>query len=251
MSNESKELARAILDDRMEPFNKEINSKLIRFGGHKKRLLSILAGDRPKTTTLNEDDLWSRIETTAYKYLAMQIMRLRVSRTARVSRYDAISKIAKRAATKIRKERWPDIAAHPIKEWLVGAKDLSEATDEFRGFLLLELAITGHFDNLEKDLAELEVKANEAANLVRRSRGRPKETSVLPAIYVYELADDYQVGTGHPPKSGDGPFADFVCEFLEAVGGNKGVKEDKEYVIDVIKKAFAARQKSKRFAAVR
>jgi hypothetical protein len=71
-----KELARVVLNDRMEPFKAEIQAKLAAFGGHKKQLLRHLRDALgPKAEPLDEAKSWFGIETTAYQYFALQILK--------------------------------------------------------------------------------------------------------------------------------------------------------------------------------
>jgi hypothetical protein len=80
----------------------------------------------------------------------------------------------------------------------------------------------------------LEMAARRAAKDMRPVRGRPKGPTVLPQFCVEALAKVYRTSTERKPGRGDGPFAQFVYEFLIATG-----QRLLEYrsMVDVIKAA--------------
>ena len=235
ISDSVKELARAILDDRMEPFKAEIEEKLASFAGHKERLLRRLrdAYDlNPKAEPLDEAKSWFGIETTAYQYFALQILKQTVM--DHEARYRAISSAAQRAKETMEKARWADHGGNLLKAWLEGNMEFAEATEQYSDLLDGGVEFGRIFDKAAESLTELELAANQLADEFRKERGRPKGTGALPWNYICALAWDYRKSTGKRPGAGDGPFARFVREFLAAIGqGDKS----KHYVFDVIKDA--------------
>ena len=79
--------------------------------------------------------------------------------------------------------------------------------------------------------------ARKAAADMRRESGRPKGTSVLPPHCIINLADVYRRSTGRRPSRVEGPFAQFVREFLTAIG--QGGKLSNKYVVEKIKEVRA------------
>ena len=248
--NERKDLARAILDDRMEPFRAEIEAKLAGFGHHKEQLLRHLrdVNNRgPKMESFDEAKSWFLIETTAYQYFALQIMKQTMLTAAdREVRYRAISDAAKRAMKMIEEARkHPDLGSDLIKAWLEGNKEFPEATEQFGGRLYIEIEFRREFEKAIASLTELEALAtNKAANELHKGPGRPKGTAVLPWNYIVQLAWDYRKTAAKRPGTGEGPFARFVREFLTAIGQIDNISD--QYVIDAIQDARdKAREKYK------
>lgn len=238
---DEKELERALLDDRMKPFKAEIDAQLVGFRGHKNGLLFHLRdayNGGTKAEPFDEGGSWTRIETTAYQYFALQILKETVISNDREARYRAISEASQHARHKINDARWPDLAGNLMKAWLEGTKDLDDATKQLSDLLYNGLEFHRKVEKVVESLADLEVAATQAAaNEVRKGRGRPKGTSDLPWNYIYALGWDYRKSTGLKPGRGDGPFAKFVREFLAAIGKRDEVSED--YAVDVIKNAPA------------
>ena len=82
-------------------------------------------------------------------------------------------------------------------------------------------------------LATLETAARTAAHDVRLRRGAPEGTGVLPLEYIIALAEVYRKSTGLEQDPGDGRFAQFVREFLAAIG--QGGNRSESYVVEMIK----------------
>src|SRR5581483_1719464 len=227
------ELERALLDHEMRDFKIEIDRKLSSFSQQKEQLLSLLFTDYDQSRPPDDyHDAWSRIETTAYKYFARQVLKQSVTES-REARYRAISTNSKRARERLEKGRdLGRLSRNKMKEWLEGTKGLTEATNEFSDQLYDEVGFVREIEKAIKSLRELETAANEAANGAQKGRGRPRGTSLISWNYIYALAIDYQRSTGRRAGAGSGPFARFVCKFLEAVGQSDF---EPESLIDAIK----------------
>jgi hypothetical protein len=96
--------------------------------------------------------------------------------------------------------------------------------------------LADEIQRLFASLTIMEAAARRAAFDTHRVRGRPKGTALLPPEYIIALADLYRRSTGSKPGAGPGPFARFVCEFLDAVTQSDHVSAT---VIDAIKNAKA------------
>jgi hypothetical protein len=77
--------------------------------------------------------------------------------------------------------------------------------------------------NIAEDMFKLGL-ATDRAMLARRSRGRSSLTSALPEKIIHDLAHSFRAGTGKIPRTGYGPFSEFVSSFLEYVKNNRGQK---------------------------
>lgn len=229
------ELGRAILDDRMEAFKPQINANLAGFSNHKDRLLSLLFHDYNRLRTSDtHKNAWSRIETTAYKYFARQILtRTTADPADEVARYRAMSDASKHARNKLEDVRWRDIARKPLKRWLEGNVELAEATEEFSDRLYMEVNLGGILDQAIESLAELELAANRAADKVHRRRGRPEGTSILPRNYISILEKIYEESTGQIASLEADRCREFVEAFLVGVGNSD--ETSKDYVAERIK----------------
>ena len=248
--DERKELARAVLNDRMEPFKAEIQAKLAAFGGHKKQLLRHLrdAYDLdPKAEPFDEAKSWFWIETTAYQYFALQILKQTVM--DHEARYRAISSAAQRARDTMEKARWADHGGNLLKAWLDGTKEFTEATEQYSDLLYTEVEFGSIFDKAAESLIELEVAANQLADEFSKGPGRPKGTSVLPWNYFRALEEDYRKSTGLGPKTDDGPFPKFVEKFLTALGRDDTKTPHHDYVVEARK--YARKQAHKISGKVR
>jgi hypothetical protein len=232
----SQELERALLDDRMELFKAEIELKLARFRCHKERLLSLLFhnsnGRRPSEGATNA---WSALEAIAYQYLAREILKQTViSNADRAAPYRAIANASQRTKSKIEKEVRADPAGYLMKCWLDGTKKLGDATEEFQQQIYMEAGFQRKVDKALAILSELEAAANQRVKEVHKAAGRPQGTSILPWQYILALEAAYRESTGLEPVRGPGSFADFVEEFLIAVGRTANTARD--YVVERVRK---------------
>lgn len=236
--DERKELARAILDDRMEPFKVEIKAKLAGFGSYREQLLRHLrdAYDLgPKAEPFDEAKSWFGTETTAYQYFALQILK----QTAKDhgARYRAISRAAQRARGTMEKARWADHGGNLLKAWLEGTKEVAEATEQYSDLLYIEVEFGRIFDKAAENLIELEVAAKQLADEFHKGPGRPEGTSVLPWNYFRALEEEYRKSTGLEPKMGKTPFALFVEKFLTAIGRDDAQTPHYDYAVEARKYA--------------
>ena len=74
------------------------------------------------------------------------------------------------------------------------------------------------FDKTVAGLAVLETAAFRAAETVRKKRGRPGGTTVLPHDVIIALESAYRDITKGNAGAGRGPFSQFVTKFLTALG---------------------------------
>jgi hypothetical protein len=93
--------------------------------------------------------------------------------------------------------------------------------------------IDHELDKVIANLAALETAARRAADEVPKGRGRPKGSAVLTRGFIEGLAGVYRNSTESKPGAGDGPFAQFVYEFLIAIGRDNNIEY--ESVVDAIK----------------
>ena len=89
------------------------------------------------------------------------------------------------------------------------------------------------FDKRVAGLAGLETAAFRAAETVRKKKGRPPGTAVLPHDFIVNLERAYRDITKRKAGAGSGPFFRFVIEFLTALGRECS----DETVIEAIKAA--------------
>jgi hypothetical protein len=232
----SQELERTLLDDQMELFKAEIELKLARFNCHKERLLSLLfGGSNDGRHSEGAANAWSALEAIAYQYFARQILKQTVVSSAdRAAPYRAIANASRRTKSKIEKEVRADPAGYLMKCWLDGTKKLGDATEEFQQQLYMEAGFQRKVDKGLEILTELEAAANQRVKEVHKAAGRPQGTSILPWQYIFALEAAYRESTGLEPVRGPGSFADFVEEFLIAVGRAANTAQD--YVVERVRK---------------
>jgi len=224
----SEEVRRAVLDEYMVLYQPEIERSLSDFRDHKSGLLSLLFDDYNHLSDSHEK-VWFRIETIAYQFFARQKLKEIVKSSAnQAAQYRAIADTSQRAIRKIEKLRHADIARAQIKPWVDGIIGFADATQEFSNRLNVAVEFDLKIERALKGLIELEEAANRAANEVHKGRGRPDGTSLLPKSYILELAEIYETNAGQRPITGGsafaGPFADFVQQFLIAVGEEKAIE---------------------------
>jgi hypothetical protein len=241
----SDELARAILEDQLEPFKSAIEAKMAGFRGHRTGLLSHLhdAYDLgPKAEPFDEEKSWFRIETIAYQYFALQ--KLKQTVIDREARYRAISNATQLARDTMEKARWGDHAGNELKAWLEGTKEFAQATEQFEKLLNIEVDFGRELDKVMQDLTELEIAANQLADEFHRGPGRPKGSSEVPWIFLRALEEEYLRSTGVKPKMTVGrPYAKLVEEFLAAIGRDDQKSLHHDYVVE--KRRYVRKQTGK------
>jgi hypothetical protein len=94
-------------------------------------------------------------------------------------------------------------------------------------------------------LTRLEAAARMAAVEVPTKPGASPGTGILSMHDIIALAKVSGTSTGQKPIIGPGPFADFVQEFLIAVG--RGTETQQDYVVETFK--YARKQMRKRSGA--
>ena len=95
------------------------------------------------------------------------------------------------------------------------------------------------FETRVARLKGLEEAAYQAAETVRKKRGRPPGTTVVPHDFILNLEHAYRNITKRNAGAGSGPFFRFVIEFLTALGRECS----DETVIEAIKAARKREEK--------
>jgi hypothetical protein len=86
-----------------------------------------------------------------------------------------------------------------------------------------------------EDLTAIEAAASSAAREVPTKAGPPRGTGILSMHDILTLKKVYRRSTGLEPIMAAGAFADFVGEFLEAVGRRDDTSQD--YVVEAFRYA--------------
>ena len=141
------------------------------------------------------------IETTAYQYFALQI--LKRTATDHEARYRQISDAAQWAKNTVNKARWADHGKNLLKAWLEGTKEFGETTEQYSDLLYTGVEFGRIFDEATKGLTKLEVAASKLAEEFHKRPGRPKGTAILPWNFIHALAGDYRNSTGKRPGAGE------------------------------------------------
>ena len=195
----------------------EIAAREANFERHKKELLDLLRKvyERgPKAKPFDENSAWQHLSFTAYVYFR---------REAEVSQKQAMmpagdrAKLLRQLGNALRDARckadeaMKTVRGHWFVEWAEanGNPDFTDPIiDRF----------DEEFDKRVAGLAVLETAAFRAAETVRKKKGRPPGTAVLPHDFIVNLESAYRDITKRNAGAGPGPFARFVIEFLTALG---------------------------------
>ena len=98
------------------------------------------------------------------------------------------------------------------------------------------------FDTRVARLDGLEKAAHQAAETVRKKKGRPPGTAILPHDFIVSLESVYRDITQAKSGAGVGPFARFVKEFFTALGHTY----PQQTVIEAIKAARSGKKSIRR-----
>jgi len=214
-----------------------IEEGLAAFDQHKEALLAILREVRKrdlKSEPFDADKSWRDLTRLAQLYFERaRTKQETIPAGDRVKRLDKLAKALDRAHAMADKAMRDDVGNDLFSAWWDetykpgdpvflnddGSSVLTRIADE------IKKAVAG--------LATLETAARTAVHDVRLRRGAPEGIGVLPPEYVIALAEVYRKSTGLEPDPGDGRFAQFVREFLVAIGQH-GNRSD-SYVVEMIK----------------
>ena len=212
----------------------EIATHLTAFNRHRMGLLNTLRKVH-ETEPFDDDNTWHKLELNAWIYLRREAElrqeKARMSDADRVKLLvqleDALSN-ARRQANKAMKT----VRGHWFVEWAE-----AHGNPDF-----LDPIIERYQEEFEKrvaGLAVLETAAFRAAETVRKKRGRPPGTTVIPHDFILNLESVYRDITKRKAGAGYGPFFRFVTEFLTALGRECS----DETVIEAIKAARKREEK--------
>lgn len=214
-----------------------IAGRLAAFAKHKNDLLAHLrkACERsPKSEPFDADAAWRHLSLLAEAYFWQPIRKQETLLPAR--RVDQLRDLAKalgRAHRLADKALQDDVGYDLFRAWVAGA-NIPLNDDGLMG-------VIHEIKKVVESVATLEAAANRAARHVPTKAGAPRGTGILPPDYITALEERYRRSSGLEPKMDAEPFAEFVGEFLTAVGPVKDPSED--YVFEALK--YARRQARK------
>ena len=218
----------SVHDTRTDAGRAAIEAGLAEFDQHEKVLLNNLRKvheRRMKSEPFDADKSWRHLVSLAEFYFwEAALKREKMPAAAIVKRLKEFANALCQARTLVQDV---DIRGQLFDAWWDGPEydplgpyvDLPNSEREFR-------------KPVEK-LDILTALALQAVNDVPTKRGRP---AMLSRRCIVALATVYRNGTGSIPGAGPGPFARFVCGFLNAIGQSNPVSAS---VIDAIKDARA------------
>ncbi len=211
----------------------ELAAGLSEFARHKECLLLILRNSPdgpPDSKSFDEDGAWRALMRAASWYLIRpKLNRKRVLPAERVERLRELEKALSKAKNSTHRAMRGELRYDLFKGWCAEANKTSVSDWE---------APTDIFDKIEqalKNLDNLRAAAGRAADAVPIRPGPQRGSGILPIEDVVALAGVYQRSTGCRPKMGAKHFADFLQEFLSAVGQDQ--KTAKGYVLEAVKYA--------------
>jgi hypothetical protein len=206
----------SVPDAKTEAIKAEIEKRLAAFEQHKIGLLDHLQkvyNRGPKPNAFDADESWRGLTHWAGIYLWLaRVKQEIVLPAARVARLRGLATALGRARRMAEKAMRDDVGDDLFSAWC----EANVRDDLVPTGPLTLVRIDHEFDKVIAGLAALETAAIRAADEVLKGRGRPKGTAILPGDFIEGLAEVYQKSTGSKPGAGDGPFAQFVYEFLTA-----------------------------------
>jgi hypothetical protein len=208
----------------------EIEARLTAFDEHREKLLDPLRKIHergPKTKPFDANDVWRSLRFSAFIYLQReaevskeQTMMPAGDRAKMLRQLGSALRVARRKADEAMK------TGHWFVEWAIanGNPDFTDPRIEL---------YQNEFETRVARLKGLEEAAYQAAETVRKKRGRPQGTTVVPHDFILNLEHAYRDITKRNAGAGSGPFFRFVMEFLTALGRECS----DETVIEAIKAA--------------
>jgi len=229
---------RILLWDKPLPTRKEVYApiaeQLAAFDRHRPNLLGHLSKAHkrgPKSAPFDETSAWRHLTYLAETYFMRPIRKQEtLLPSRRIDRLDDLAKALRKAHRLVDSAMKDDVGDDLFRGWCVEAKEPPQGLNDddwpFRIINQIKEVATG--------LATLKAAAQRAARDVpRKGAGTPPGFRILPWDYIIGLAECYRRNTGVEPIMGPGPFAEFVEEFLVAVGRGNDTKND--YVVEAFK----------------
>jgi hypothetical protein len=215
-----------------------VAADLAAFEWHKKALLENLrkvCERGHKFKPFDADKSWDQITLLAKSFFGrakIKQMTATILPARRVERLRDIAKALGRARSMVNKAMQDDVGHDLFDAW----NDISAASGiGFNGGgRTVPFFLADEFEEVVAGLTTLEKAACNAADRWRTKSGPRKGTGRLPPTYIKKLEGVYRNSTGREPGGG-GPFAQFVREFLDAIG--QGDDKSGGYVVEAIKYA--------------
>jgi hypothetical protein len=193
----------------------QLAAKLASFYQNKNVLLDILRNVHergPRTGPFDAKTAWNSLTQIADLYLR-QMRRRKLPVAVCIKRLNQIANALGRARVLLDRAKQDTVITELYGGWYAQA-NLSYATSSTADFSRAYEEVA----SMPARVKKLEMAARRAAKNMRPVRGRPKGPTVLPQFCVEALAKVYRTSTERKPGRGDGPFAQFVREFLSATG---------------------------------
>jgi hypothetical protein len=192
-------------------------ARLTAFDQHKDNLLRHFQNVcKPKTRAFDPNQVWSSLKFWAWQYLLDEARankeRMRTLAAVRIARLRHLGKILKEAHRALDEAKHYDDSAL-FGEWCE-LEGLRGSTDDG----VYESIFAELFKYLIVQLAKLETATSRAAEQVRQKPGRPGRMQARQTRLIVSLEHVYRRTTGKHGPAGRGPFAQFVTEFLDALG---------------------------------
>lgn len=205
--------------------------ELAEFERHKQNLLDLLRkvhGGGPKSEPFDEDTSWRTLTYAAVWYIRRpEIAQKAVLPSRRVERLRDLAKALGRARNMTKKAMQDDVGLDLFRGWCAEANTSpSDASSTLTSFANRIKKVMG-------DLTAIEAAASRAAREVPVKAGPPRGTGILSMHDILTLKKVYRRSTGLEPIMAAGTFADFVEEFLTAVGRRDDTSQD--YVVEALK----------------
>jgi hypothetical protein len=193
----------------------QIAAHLTAFDRHRTELLDPLRElyERgPKTKPFDANNAWKSLRFSAYIYLRSQAeVSQQQAMTPAGDRHKLLCQLGNALRDARRKADEAMKTSHWFMEWAIanGNPDFTDGRIE---------RYQEEFETRVARLKGLEEAAYQAAETVRKKRGRPPGTTALPHDFILNLEKAYRNITKKKAGAGSGPFFRFVIEFLTALG---------------------------------
>ena len=195
---------------REKAVGEEIATRLTAFDRHRQDLLDLLRKDSgPKTEPFDEDNAWRVIRFIAWIYLRREAkLRQEKAGMPNAQRVELLRRLedALGKARREASEAMKVVRGHWFEAWAEanGNPDFTAPTI---------YRVEEEFERTVACLKALEEAAHQAAGTVRRKRGRPPGTTVVPPDFILNLESVYRNITKGNAGAGSGPFSRFVWNF--------------------------------------
>jgi hypothetical protein len=206
----------------MDHDQRENQDRMAVFARHRDKLLTILEGaceSRPKTKSFNGEKAWHELTFWAMVYFdneaCIEKRRTRPTAGAARKRLQKLETALGEARSELN-QAWHDhVRGAMFVEWCEanGNPDFTDPVID---------AYDREFDKgVERLLAGLatfeQIAALAAKQFRQGAHGRPAGTGILSQDFILNLGEAYLHATGKSGGAGDGPFARFIGQFLEAM----------------------------------